>query len=214
MLSQAFIATVADGLALIHRVVRPLARPILRLLRLSHLRQLAGDLIPVTTQFDGPVHAPGRLRLQVGEHCRLGRDVYFETQGQGQIAISDHVRINMGCVLVSYNRIAIGHDCLIGEYVSIRDADHGLSPGQPMRAQVHSAAPIHIGNDVWIGRGAVILKGVTVGSGAVIGANSVVTHDVPPLALVAGCPARELRRRGTPNAAAPPSTPLDHARSS
>ena len=52
-----------------------------------------------------------------------------------------------------------------------------------------------VGNDVWIGREAVILPGVKIGDGAVIGAQSVVTHDVPPYSIVAGNPARFIRRR-------------------
>jgi acetyltransferase-like isoleucine patch superfamily enzyme len=52
-----------------------------------------------------------------------------------------------------------------------------------------------IGNDVWIGRGARVLSGVTVGDGAAIAGYSVVTGDVRPYAIVAGNPAREIRRR-------------------
>ena len=52
-----------------------------------------------------------------------------------------------------------------------------------------------IGNDVWIGQNAVILPGVKIGDGAIIGLNSVVTKDVPPYTIVAGNPAREIRKR-------------------
>ena len=52
-----------------------------------------------------------------------------------------------------------------------------------------------IGNDVWIGQNAVILPGVHIGDGAIIGANSVVGRDVPPYTIVAGDPAREIRKR-------------------
>ena len=52
-----------------------------------------------------------------------------------------------------------------------------------------------VGSDVWFGRGAIILPGVTIGHGAVIGAHAVVTKDVAPYAVVAGNPAREVRRR-------------------
>jgi len=58
-----------------------------------------------------------------------------------------------------------------------------------------SKGPITVGNDVWIGKNALILSGITVGDGAAIGANSVVTRDVRPYAIVAGNPAREIRRR-------------------
>jgi virginiamycin A acetyltransferase len=59
----------------------------------------------------------------------------------------------------------------------------------------HTKGDVVIGNDVWIGRDALILSGVTVGDGSVIGARSVVTHDVPPYAIVAGNPARLVRFR-------------------
>ena len=52
-----------------------------------------------------------------------------------------------------------------------------------------------IGNDVWIGQNAVILPGVHIGDGAIVGANSVVGSDVEPYTVIAGNPARLLRRR-------------------
>jgi len=58
-----------------------------------------------------------------------------------------------------------------------------------------SKGDIVIGNDVWIGYGATILSGVTIGSGAVIGTRAVITSDVAPYAIVAGNPAREIKKR-------------------
>ena len=52
-----------------------------------------------------------------------------------------------------------------------------------------------IGNDVWIGQNAVILPGVHIGDGAIIGANSIVGNDVDPYTIVAGNPAKPLRKR-------------------
>lgn len=52
-----------------------------------------------------------------------------------------------------------------------------------------------IGNDVWIGYGATILGGVKIGDGAVIGANAYVNQDVEPYAIVAGQPAKTIRKR-------------------
>jgi len=52
-----------------------------------------------------------------------------------------------------------------------------------------------IGNDVWIGQNAVILPGVHIGDGAIIGLNSVVAGDVPPYTIVAGNPAKKIRKR-------------------
>jgi chloramphenicol O-acetyltransferase type B len=58
--------------------------------------------------------------------------------------------------------------------------------------------PIEIGNDVWIGTRAIILDGVKIGHGAIVAANAVVTHDVPPYAIVGGIPARVIRYRFQP----------------
>lgn len=52
-----------------------------------------------------------------------------------------------------------------------------------------------IGNDVWIGARVTMMQGIRIGNGAVIGAGSIVTKDVPPYAVVAGCPAKVLKFR-------------------
>jgi chloramphenicol O-acetyltransferase type B len=54
---------------------------------------------------------------------------------------------------------------------------------------------IHIGNDVWICENVLIMSGVTIGHGAIIGANSIVTKNVWPYSIVAGSPAKEIRKR-------------------
>ena len=52
-----------------------------------------------------------------------------------------------------------------------------------------------VGNDVWIGQNSIILPGVHIGDGAIIGLNSVVTRDVPPYTIVAGNPAKAVKKR-------------------
>ena len=54
---------------------------------------------------------------------------------------------------------------------------------------------VHIGHDVWIGHGAIVLPGKNVGTGAVIAAGAIVTKDVPAYTIVAGNPARPVKRR-------------------
>lgn len=192
-----FVSVMADLFSIVIRLLIIPAAELLRLVRLSHLRALTRGCIPVTTQFDGPVFTSGVVKLDLRDHCRLGRGVFLETGEQGRIEIGSHTRINAGVFIVAHSSVSIGDDCLIGEYVSIRDADHGTEAGELIRKQALKARPVFIGNDVWIGRGTVILKGITIGDGAVVGANSVVTSDIPPRSVAVGVPAKVKKIRAT-----------------
>lgn len=156
--------------------------------------RLRGCVAP-GVQFVGPVIVEGTGNVHIGAGTRVGRNVFFETYDAAAIKIGRRVTINDGVVLVAYSGVEIGDDAMIGEYTSIRDADHGMVCGVPVRVQEHSSSPVRIGSDAWIGRGVAVLKGVVIGAGAVVGANSVVTRDVAENAIVAGAPARMLGER-------------------
>jgi serine acetyltransferase len=94
-------------------------------------------------------------------------------------------------------KVRCGDGVRIASHASIVGFNHGFDdPNVPIHAQKHYSAGIVIEDDVWVGANAVILDGVTVGKGAVIAAGAVVSKDVPPLAIVAGVPAKVVRRRG------------------
>lgn len=101
-----------------------------------------------------------------------------------------------GATLVAAERISIGDRVLIGANATIVDTDfHPLDPAERRRDILAGArAAVLIEDDVFIGMHSLILKGVRVGAGSVIGAGSVVTRDVPAGAVVAGNPARVVRR--------------------
>ena len=86
---------------------------------------------------------------------------------------------------------------MVGEYASLRDANHRVGVAGGLRHSGHDSAPIHIGRNAWIGRGVTVLGGVTIGERAVVGANSVVTRDVPAGSIAVGAPARVLEGRST-----------------
>lgn len=71
----------------------------------------------------------------------------------------------------------------------------GWSQPVPPAAEMPYKGDTVVGNDVWIGQNVTVLPGVHIGDGAIIGANSVVGSDVPPYTVVAGNPARIVRRR-------------------
>jgi acetyltransferase-like isoleucine patch superfamily enzyme len=106
-------------------------------------------------KFDPGDHAVRRARRGTGQRrdragCALPTRSRrsFDTGDTGRIALGDRVRVNMDGVTVTQGRITIGDDTLIGEYVSIRDANHGVASGDLIRTQTAVVAEISVGCDV------------------------------------------------------------------
>jgi maltose O-acetyltransferase len=111
----------------------------------------------------------------------------------GSLEIGKNVFINQGATVVSHLSITIGDNVKIGDFVGIYDSDfHPIEPSTEIKK-----ASVVIEDGVWIGRSAIILPGVTIGANAVVAAGSVVTKSVPPATLVAGVPAKEIRKLKT-----------------
>ena len=146
----------------------------------------------------GKSNVYGTGNILVGDNVLLYPNLHLETQGSGSIEIGDNVVLSTNVHLVSMAKVTIGHGSLIGEFTSIRDANHTRLPGKLIRNGDHKATPITIGDEVWIGRGVTILEGTNIGDGATVGANAVVTRDVPAGMTVVGIPARPIRAIGTP----------------
>lgn len=117
--------------------------------------------------------------------------------------------VNVGAHLVNCHVgsfCSIGPETLIGglgrhptRWISTHPSFYSLlnQAGTSFASESHydELADVTLGNDVWIGARALVLDGVTIGNGAIIGAGAVVTHDVEPYSVVAGVPARLVRKR-------------------
>ena len=158
----------------------------------AHLRKP----LPSSTVVLGHIFVRGTGDIRFGKDALLYPDCHLETQDAAFIALGNSVVLSRGVHLVAMSGIAIGPGCMIGEYTSIRDANHTRTAGAPLRDSGHTSKPILIGSEVWIGRGVTILGGVTIGDRATIGANAVVTRDVAAGDVVAGVPAVSLRKPG------------------
>lgn len=102
-------------------------------------------------------------------------------------------------------KLRVGSYCAFGQDIKIILTNHnylfpsmqytfyiknfGKLPYQPLGTQVN------IGNDVWIGDNVIILPGVTIGDGCIIGGGAIVTKDVAPYSIVAGNPAKVIKKR-------------------
>lgn len=147
----------------------------------------------------GIVNVYGTRRIRFGRDILLYPNLHLETQDSGSIEIGDRVVLSTGVQIVSMAKITIGQGTMIGEYTSVRDANHDRLPDRVIRDAGHTISPIVIGSEVWIGRGVTVLQGVTIGDGATIGANAVVTRDVLPGETVVGIPARAIRKEAKHN---------------
>jgi acetyltransferase-like isoleucine patch superfamily enzyme len=142
--------------------------------------------------------------VEIGNHSMIGCRMMFDSP-DGRISVGDRTYIGSS-LLVCHTGISIGSDVLISWGVTIVDHDsHSLDwrvrsadVGDWMQGKKSWAGvvvrEVLIGNRVWIGFGAIILKGVSVGEGAIVGAGSVVTRSVEPYSVVAGNPARLIRK--------------------
>lgn len=137
----------------------------------------------------------GNGSVRVGANCVLDEGLVLSAV-RGSIEVGDGTIFGHHCTIAAVDSLVIGRQCLVGEFVSIRDHDHAFArPDVAMVEQGPSAAPVRIGDDVWIGAKATVVKGVRIGDHAVIGAGAVVTADVPAYAVAVGVPARVVRRR-------------------
>lgn len=184
------VAALAVAARAMIKVGRPLGRA------WAHARLSAALQTPVdpSVVILGPAEVHGTGCISLGRDLYLYRDLYLETQGTGRITVGDRVVMSRGVHLVAFAAITIGEGSMVGEYTSIRDANHVVAAGVSLRDSGHTATPITIGRHVWIGRGVTVLGGVSIGDGAVVGANAVVTRDIPAGAVAVGVPARVVRR--------------------
>lgn len=115
-------------------------------------------------------------------HCDFGYNLH----------VGKRFFANYEVVILDTAPVTIGDNCLIGPQCGLYTAVHPMDAALRAQNFIRGEAII-IGDNVWFGGHCTVLPGVTIGSGAIIGAGSVVTHDVPPYAVVAGNPARILR---------------------
>ena len=107
----------------------------------------------------------------------------------GKVKIGNNVVIMNGSLMMASGGIIIEDNTMLAANVQLISNNHDLE-----RRSIITCLPIHIKKNCWIGAGATILRGITIGENSVVGAGSVVTKDVPDNTIVAGNPAKIIRK--------------------
>ncbi len=143
--------------------------------------------------------------IELGEYVTLYGTI--QSQSGGKVRLGDYTRLGKGSIIRALDNVSVGAYTAIADNVII--SDNGNHPIDPvfrrkmkedaldgnMRLWKHSEhAPITIGENVWICEGARINRGVTIGDNAIIAAGAIVTKDVSANTIVAGIPAKVIKR--------------------
>lgn len=131
--------------------------------------------------------------MEFGDEVRIWSTIIqakLYTGKKGRLIVGRNSRLN-GVHIDVRELVVIGQNVRIAPYTIIMDSDfHDLNN--------HFAdgvsKPIVIGDDVWIATRSTILKGVTIGKGSVVATGAIVTHDVPDYSVVAGVPAKVIKK--------------------
>ncbi len=141
--------------------------------------------------------------MLIGCPANISLGVRVEIFHQGVLAVGPNGRIEFGdrshLGVASYlnaveGRILIGSGVAIAPLTQIYAYSNSVEVGKKIR-ESYRVADVVIEDDVLIGSAVTILPGVTIGKGAVVGAGAVVNRDVPQYTVVAGVPARKIRKR-------------------
>ena len=126
---------------------------------------------------------------KVGKGCRLTSSM--EVWTPSRLFMGRSVWIDRNVYLYDVERITIGDNAIVSDGAFICTAGHDITKSDfPL-----TVAPVEIGAGAWVAARAIVLPGVKIGEGAVVAAGAVVSKDVEPWTVVAGNPARPVKKR-------------------
>jgi carbonic anhydrase/acetyltransferase-like protein (isoleucine patch superfamily) len=145
--------------------------------------------------------------ISLGSNIYVGHQTILKGYYQNEMMIGDNTWIGQGCFFHSAGGLRIGQNVGIGPHVKIitsRHEEEGLDV--PILFSRIEMGQVVIEDDCDLGIGSMVLPGVTIGRGSQVGAGAVVTKNVEPYSIVAGVPARLLKKRGEIGADEPHAT--------
>jgi acetyltransferase-like isoleucine patch superfamily enzyme len=150
-----------------------------------------------------PLYISNPMFITIGERVSIFGGVRLEVIQDNKkripdLSIGDNTNIEQNVHIVCHNRIRIGDNVSITGNCAVVDVIHPYADvGNPLKigARIQDDNSfVEIGDGTWIGYGSVVLPNVRIGRSVVIGANSVVVRDIPDYSVVAGSPAKLIKR--------------------
>lgn len=144
------------------------------------------------------IHHSVRMDTPPYRQFRLGRYSVIESgtcinNAVGDVIIGDYTRVGLHNTIIG--PVNIGHHVNLAQGITVTALNHNFEDSEKrIDEQGVCTTPVVIEDDVWIGANAVILPGVRVGTHSVVAAGAVVTKDVPPHSIVAGIPAKIIKK--------------------
>ena len=135
-------------------------------------------------------------KIFIGQNVLIDRNAWLQTIEKGIIRIEDNTKVGRNVLVSAKKKIKIGKDCLISKNVSFLDRDHLVLDKKikPTDGKLTKGESIEIGDECFIGANSCILKGVKLGKHCVVGANSVVTKSFDEYSVIAGNPAKFIKK--------------------
>lgn len=135
-----------------------------------------------------------KLGIKLSENARIYGDLTVIGQ-YSLIELKKNAEITYNCFLLAKDKIIIGENSTLAYQTTILTNAYPNGPyNKLIKIYPRVTAPIIIGDNSWIGARSIILPGVTIGNFCVIAAGSVVTKDVPDYTVVAGVPAKPVKK--------------------
>lgn len=151
--------------------------------------------IKFPTYFAFPIFFTGLNKVSIGKKVRIFPHSRFEVHGDGEIHIGDNVGIGQSFHITSASKLTIGSGTLILARVFVTNIDHKYNEiNVPILEQGNIVSETHIGKNCFIGIGAAIQAGTILGDNVIVGANSVVRGKFPSYSVIAGVPARVIKK--------------------
>lgn len=133
--------------------------------------------------------------IRIGDNNRIDRGVRILAANKSRIELANNCRIGLYTVFNGGDSIRLGENTLVSGFVYLQTSMHNYKGAGAIQSQGYDHQPIYLGTDNWLGTHVIVLPGVELGEGCIVGSSSVVNKSFEQKTVLAGIPAKEIKKR-------------------